>query len=209
MDKDEPTYAYCQKVTWNLCKLIILLIPLSNLAVSCGYLSPLLLIKDPLTPQEHNNLGVAYEKEAKYDLAIKQYKKAFDMNSDLIVPLVNIGNAYLKRGNYSEAEKYYLRALDKDEYNLEASNNLASIFLITEKDYEKGLKIIISAVANNEGFPVYAMDTIGILYSRLGNMDKAKFFLIKACEKTDYDNSFSEEINKHLQEIGEKGCAKY
>lgn len=209
MDKDEPTYAYCQKVTWNLCKLITLFIPFASLAVSCSYLSPLLLMKDPLTPEEHNNLGVAYENEGKYELAIREYKKALHINNNLITPLVNIGNVYLKQGNYPEAEKYYLRALDKDKYNLQASNNIASIFLITKKNYYKGLRIVISAVAYNEGFPAYAMDTIGVLYFRLGNIDKAKFYLIKACENTNDNNSLLEEINKHLEEIVDKGCEKY
>jgi len=209
VDKDEPAYAYCQKVTWNQCKLIIPLMVFSNLAISCSYVSPLLLMKDPLTPEEHNNLGVAYEKEGKYDLAIREYKKALEMDNKFVIPLVNIGNVHLKEQDYLNAEKYYLKALRKEQYNLEASNNLASLYLITEKDYEKGLKIVISAVAFNEGFPAFAMDTIGTLYSRLGNMGKAKFFLLRACENTDGNNSLSQEINKHLQEIGEKGCEGY
>ena len=176
------------------------------MASSCVYLPQILIAKDPLTAEEHNNLGVAYENEGKYALAIKEYKKAYNKDSNLIVPLVNIGNVYLKQANYSEAEKYYLKALSKDQFNLEAANNLASLYLLVGKDYERGLEILNSAVAYNDGFPPQAMDTIGALYSRLGNTEKAKFFLNRACKYAKDDKELTEEINNHLKDLGEGAC---
>lgn len=165
-------------------------------------------MKDPLTAEEHNDLGVAYENEGKYELAVREYKKALSKNNQLIVPLVNIGNVFLKQENYSEAEKYYQKVLARDPYNIEASNNLASLYLIVEKNYQKALMNLISAVAFNEGFPAYAMDTMGVLYYRLGNLDKANFYLMKACDKAVEDTSLIHEIDQHLKDIGEIGCKK-
>jgi tetratricopeptide (TPR) repeat protein len=182
---------------------------ISFIISGCGYLPiNILLMKDPLTAEEHNDLGVAYENEGKYELAIREYKIAFNKNSELVVPLVNIGNVFLKQGNYSEAEKYYQKALNIDPYNLEAANNLASLYLIVGEEYQKALMNLTSAVAFNEGFPAYAMDTMGVLYYRLGNVEKATFFLIKACENAKDDNELVQEIDNHLKDLGEIGCKK-
>ena len=180
---------------------------ISFIVSGCAYLPiNVLLMKDPLTAEEHNDLGVAYENEGKYELAIREYKTALKKNNELIVPLVNIGNVFLKQGNYSEAEKYYKKALSADPYNLEAANNLASLSLIIGKNYQKALNNLISAVAFNKGFPAYAMDTMGVLYYRLGNREKANFYLMKACDKAEEDTSLIQEIDQHLKDMGEIGC---
>lgn len=209
MGKDEPAHAYCQKVKSHLNKLAYLIFIVPFVISGCGYLPiNVLLMKDPLTAEEHNDLGVAYENEGKYELAIREYKTALKKNNQLVVPLVNIGNVFLKQENYSEAEKYYKKALSMDPYNLEAANNLASVYLIVGKEYQKALMNLTSAVAFNEGFPAYAMDTMGVLYYRLGNVEQANFFLIKACENARGDTTLIQEVDNHLKEIGESGCKK-
>jgi tetratricopeptide (TPR) repeat protein len=207
--KDEQAHAYCQKVKSHLNKPAYLIFIITFIISGCGYLPiNILLMKDPLTAEEHNDLGVAYENEGKYELAIREYKMALNKNHELIVPLVNIGNVFLKQENYSEAEKYYQRALKMNPYNLEAANNLASLYLIVGKEYQTALMNLTSAVAFNDGFPAYAMDTMGVLYYRLGNVEKAIFFLTKACENAKDDNELVQEIDNHLKDLGEIGCKK-
>jgi tetratricopeptide (TPR) repeat protein len=207
--KDEQAHAYCQKVKSHLNIPAYLTLIISFIISGCAYLPiNVLLMKDPLTAEEHNDLGVAYENEGKYELAIREYKTALKKNNQLIVPLVNIGNVFLKQGNYSEAEKYYKKALSMDPYNLEAANNLASLCLIVGKGYQKALMRLTSAVAFNKGFPAYAMDTMGVLYYRLGNVEKALFFLTKACAKAKGNRELIKEIDNHLEEVGEIGCKK-
>lgn len=207
MGKDEQAHAYCQKVKSNLNKPAYFIFIISFIISGCGYLPvSVLLMKDPLTAEEHNDLGVAYENEGKHELAIREYKTALKKNNELIVPLVNIGNVFLKQGNYSEAEKYFKKARSLDPYNLEAANNLASLYLIIGKEYQKALINLTSAVAFNKGFPAYAMDTMGVLYYRLGNGEKALFFLTKACENAKGNNELIKEIDNHLKELGEGDC---
>jgi tetratricopeptide (TPR) repeat protein len=163
-------------------------------------------MQDPLTAEEHNNLGVAYEKEGKYELALREYKRAIDKDSSLIVPLVNIGNVYFKLGKYEKAEKHYLKALKKDEKNIEAANNLASLYIALNKNYEKGLGHLTKAIASPEDTSAYALDTLGVLYLRLGDKARAKEMLMKACNKAGYDKTLLEEIEAHLRELGEGSC---
>jgi len=207
--KDEQAHAYRPKVKSHLIKQSYLIFIVSFIISGCGYLPVnVLLMKDPLTAEEHNDLGVAYENEGKYELAIREYKAALKKNNEMVVPLVNIGNVFLKQKNYSEAEKYYEMALRMDPYNLEAANNLASLYLIVGKEYQKALETLTSAVAYNKGFPAYAMDTMGVLYYRLGNGDKAKFFLTNACENANGNNELIKEIDNHLKDLAETGCKK-
>jgi tetratricopeptide (TPR) repeat protein len=205
--KDEQAHAYRPKVKSHLIKQAYLIFIVSLIISGCGSLPiNVLLMKDPLTAEEHNDLGVAYESEVKYELAIREYKAALKKNNELIVPLVNIGNVYLKQQNYSEAEKYYEMALRMDPHNLDAANNLASLYLIVGKEYQNALETLTSAVVFNKGFPAYAMDTMGVLYHRLGNPDKALFFLTNACENAQGNNELIKEIDNHLKDLGENGC---
>lgn len=179
----------------------------SCLLSGCSYFPKLvLLLQDPLTAEEHNNLGVAYEKEGKYALALREYKKALDKNSNLTTSIVNMGNVYSKQGKYEEAEKTYLKALGKDEKNVEAANNLASLYITLNEDYEKGLEYLTNATSFLDEIPAYALDTLGVLYHRLGNDLKAKEMLLKACESVNDDRDLLEEIDVHLRELGEEGC---
>ncbi len=54
-----------------------LLLAFSSLILFSGCSLPrIIVLKDPLSPEEHLNLGVVYEKEGEFDNAIKEYLKA-------------------------------------------------------------------------------------------------------------------------------------
>lgn len=174
----------------------------------CASLYASYFMDDPLTAEEHNNLGVIYEREGKYDLALKEYKLALSADGELVTPLVNIGNVYMKQGNYKEAEKYYKKALKKDKHNLGAANNLASLYIETGENYSEGLNYLLTAAAESQNpVPAYALDTLGVLYMRTGDRDKARKYLFDACKNAAGDEGLNKEINANLAELGEnEGC---
>lgn len=185
--------------------LVILLTLCVIVNFSCSYIKGQSDFEDPLTAEEHNNLGVAYEKEEKYKLAIKEYKKAAEIDEELVTPLVNIGNVYFKQEKYKNAEKYYLKALNKDEKNVLAANNLGNVYLKTGKDYEKGIEYLIRSLPPPEIAPAYALDTLAMLYSNSGSGEKALELLSLACKRAD-DEELRAEISSHLIELGGKSC---
>lgn len=187
---------------------IFYLVLLCTMLSGCASLYASYFMDDPLTAEEHNNLGVIYEREGKYDLALKEYKLALSADGELVTPLVNIGNVYMKQGNHKEAEKYYKKALKKDKHNLGAANNLASLYIETGENYSEGLNYLLTAAAESQNpVPAYALDTLGVLYMRTGDRDKARKYLFDACKNTAGDEGLNKEINANLAELGEnEGC---
>ena len=100
-------------------------------------LPKIIIVHDPLTPEEHINLGVAYEKKGELGAAMKQYKEA---SKKLPSSWVYMGNVSFEESDMRKAEKYYKKAIDKDKNNPDAYNNLAWLYY-TEKG-PKGPKAI-------------------------------------------------------------------
>jgi len=200
MAKNQQSYAGNHSV-----KLLSLLLPLVLLIVllgSCASLRGSLFMEDPLRAEEHNNLGVIYEREGKNDLAIREYKKAISSDSSLVTPQVNLGNVYFKQGEFTLAEKSYKDALELGKTNLEAANNLSSLYLETGKHYDEGLGYMLQAIEGLEIIPPYALDTIGVLYLKLGQKEEAEKFLVQACETVENNENLIEEIRANLWQLG-------
>jgi tetratricopeptide (TPR) repeat protein len=202
MEKNEQIDVSNKEVKYSLNILRTILFIFCISLAGCASLHGSIFMKDPLSAEEHNNLGVIYEREGKYNLAIREYKRAIHSDTTLITPLVNLGNVYFRKGEYTEAEKYYKRALKNDETNLEAANNLASLYIETGVDYETGLQLMIRATNNLEEIPPYALDTLGVLYLNLGSKVEAEKFLIEACSGVKGNDILKQEIRSHLLELG-------
>ncbi len=202
MGKNEQTYVSNNTVKNLLLILNPMILVIMISSGGCASLEGSLFMKDPLNAQEHNNLGVIYEREGKNDLAIREYKSAISSDNTLATPLVNLGNVYFKEGEYTKAEKYYKRALNYDETNLEAANNLASLYIEIGAQYKEGLEYMLQATKNLEIIPPYALDTIGVLYIKLGDNVEAERVLIRACNNIKDNESLREEIRSHLWQLG-------
>lgn len=105
----------------NLAWLILLA---ALLTAGCG-MPKIVLIDDPLSPQEHLDLGRAYEQQGKLELAEKEYNLAARQN-----PLghLYLGNLYFSQNDMDRAEKAYKKAIDGMPENFEAYNNLAWLY---------------------------------------------------------------------------------
>lgn len=160
-------------------------------------------MEDPLTAEEHNNLGVIYEREGKYDLALREYSMAINSDPSMVTPLVNKANIYYKLGEFTNAEKFYKKALSKDQMSLEAANNLSSLYIEAGEGYDEALSYMKTATQGLEEIPPYALDTLGVLYIKTGNVNKGKEFLLRACESEDTSEDTLSQVKANLREIGE------
>ena len=96
----------------------------SGVASSCSHL---VVLHDPLSASEHNDLGVAYESNGRARLAAREYKKALRPNPHASRTWVNLGNAQAAQAQWHAAEKSYRHALRDSVSNSDALNNLAFV----------------------------------------------------------------------------------
>jgi Flp pilus assembly protein TadD len=96
---------------------------LAALAVAgCGHI---VMLHDPLSANEHNDLGVAYETRGERDLAANEYERALKIDSHHARARVNLGNVEAARGRWKDAERCFRRALRDSSTDSDAMNNLA------------------------------------------------------------------------------------
>jgi len=106
------------RIKRNVKVLFFLISALPILISGCSF-PKIIILKDPLTPEEHLNLGVAYERRGELDSAIKEYQRAAE---ELPLALLHLGNAHFLKNQWKEAEVYYREAIEKNPKNADAYN---------------------------------------------------------------------------------------
>lgn len=107
----------------------------------------LVVLHDPLTAREHNDLGVAYESTGRLDLAGKEYRKALRLEPAYAQARVNLGNIEAASGRWGDAEKCYRRALKDSPEDYDAMNNLAVALLKQGRQLDEARSLAERAVA--------------------------------------------------------------
>ena len=107
----------------------------------------LVLLHDPLTASEHNDLGVAYESSGQLDLAAREYRKALRLDPHQARVRVNLGNIEAATGHWGSAEKCYRRALSDSSTDYDAMNNLAVALLRQGRGLDEARALAGRAVA--------------------------------------------------------------
>ena len=117
----------------------------------------IIVLEDPLTPEEHLKLGLAYEKKGEYDLAIREYESA---SKSITISYFYLGNAYFQKSEYDKAEASYRKAIRKNPGLADAYNNLAWLLYSQKKDLDEARSLALKAIAlNPEGKATY-LDTL-------------------------------------------------
>lgn len=113
------------------------------LFMSACSLPRIIVLNDPLSPEEHLNLGVAYERKGELEGAIKEYESA---SKKLPLAFTYLGNVYFQKNELEEAERYYRKAIREDRGNAEAYNNLAWLYYTKKENLEEAEKLASKAI---------------------------------------------------------------
>ncbi len=140
--------------------------------LGCSSFSLIPASKDPLSAEEHLELGVAYESSGELELARREYERALDKNPDLTQALINLGNVHYQMEDYLLAEKEYCRALKLNPQNGDLYNNLAWVYLSQER-FEQAQQAIAQALSLNPTHRHIYHDTQGVIYHRQGRYQEA------------------------------------
>jgi len=137
--------------------IVILLIGLFFLLVSACAFPKIIVLDDPLSPEEHLNLGVAYEKKGELDNALKEYQEA---SKKLPVAYLYMGNIYFQKNELDEAESYYKKAINKEPENADAYNNLAWLYYVKKQHLDEAENLAAKAVELNPSKKNIYIDTL-------------------------------------------------
>lgn len=108
---------------------------------SCS-LPHIAILHDPLTPEEHVNLGLSYEKNREFDAALREYRTA---SSKLPIAYLYMGNVEFQKNEFEKAENWYKKAIDKARSPY-AFNNLAWLYYSTNKNLGQAEELAKKAI---------------------------------------------------------------
>ena len=135
-----------------------LLFALLSLLVFSGCSLPrVIILKDPLTPEEHVNLGVSYEKQGDFDNAIREYNLAAKEHPRAYFYL---GNAYFQKKEWKRAEDCYRKAIRKEPDNADAFNNLAWLYYTRNENLDEAERLARKAIELNPAKEGIYKDTL-------------------------------------------------
>jgi len=123
---------------------------------SCAF-PRIIILKDPLTPEEHLNLGVAYEKQGELDAAMKEYKLAA---KKLPGAYFYIGNVHFQKKEWDEAERNYQKVISQEPQNADAANNLAWLYYTKKENLDQAETLACKAIELNPAKEKIYRDTL-------------------------------------------------
>jgi Flp pilus assembly protein TadD len=132
------------------------------LSAGCS-LPRIIVLHDPLTAAGHNALGRVYEAQGLNDLALRQYREAFEQDPENCGSLMLLGELSYHIGDYAAAEQAYARALMVDPENGDARNNLAWVLIRSGRGMDSARELIRQALAVNPAHRAFYLDTLGVI----------------------------------------------
>lgn len=156
-----------------------LFLPCLLLGLLAGCTLPrVVILNDPLSARQHNDLGVAYQERGEYDLALRSFQRATTLDREWALPLFNRGNLYAEQGQWRLARESYRQALRREPGNAAAMNNLSWV-LLRSAESDEALVWAERAVAAAPQEPTY-LDTLAEVRLALDDQPGARAALAAA-----------------------------
>lgn len=171
------------------------------------------LLKDyPNNTQLLSNLADIERELNKPDEAIKLYQQALetqkhpDGNSWLIY--YTLGASYQKIKKFDKTEECLTKALELSNRNPNVLNYLGYFYLINDKNIDEAVQMIIDA-NKQYAYDDHIFDSLGWVFFRLGQYDKAVFYLEQASDMNPANAVISDHLGDAYWFIGRKNEAVF
>jgi Tfp pilus assembly protein PilF len=153
-----------------------------------------------LSAEEHNDLGVFYERAGELQPATQQYVVATQMRPENSYFRMNLGNALLKQRRLAEAAKAFARAVELDPQNADAMNNLAYTYCEMGQKLDEAVALCQRAATVLPARKAYFLDTLGTVYLKQGKRNEAvAAFEAALAAATERERALRNAIQQHLK----------
>jgi Tfp pilus assembly protein PilF len=179
---------------------LLSIITLALLLSGCS-LPKIIVLHDPLSANEHLQLGSIYGSQGKTGLARDQYREAVRQDPTSARAWSLLGDTAYKMNEYGEAEKAYRKAIDLDPKSGDLRNNLAWVYVEQGQDLDTALELVMKALELSPEHRPYYLDTLGVVLLKLGKPREAITALKESAEAIPKDQAgFLAEAYGHLSE---------
>src|SRR4051812_45247531 len=114
-------------------KKLFLLLGVALYASTCHAAMPKVFrFKDPLSAEEHAQLGGIYEQQGLLLNAKREYQASVRNDKTKVESWIALGNIAFERHRYTMSQRYFRHALRVAPQNPSAMNNLAMVYLTTD-----------------------------------------------------------------------------
>ena len=127
--------------------------------------------KSPYKPRPHNNLGVAYWEQGRFDDAAKEYQTAINLKPDYVDAHYNLGKAYREQGRLDDAVREYLTAISLKADLPEPHYNLGLVYR-TQGRFDDAIREYQTAIKLRPDY-ADAHNNLGVTYQTQGRLDDA------------------------------------
>jgi Tfp pilus assembly protein PilF len=124
----------------------IALVALLACGAALGGCSHIVVLHDPLTAAEHNDLGVVYETSGHADLAAREYRRALRQAPHFGRARLNLGNVEAAAGRWKRAASCFERAMTELPDDPDPPNNLAVAWIRLGRGVERAESLATRAV---------------------------------------------------------------
>ncbi|HTP03999.1 MAG TPA: tetratricopeptide repeat protein [Nitrospirota bacterium] len=131
-------------------------------------LPKIIILHDPLSPEEHNNLGRIYESQQQFEQAMEQYHAALEKDRNFVPSLLLLGDLSYRLKKYAEAESAYKKAIKLQPENGDIYNNLCWVYIDQEINMEMATDLVQKAISLTPEHRSYYLDTLGVILLKSG-----------------------------------------
>jgi len=174
---------------------------LSSILIHGCSLPKIIILHDPLTPEEHNNLGRIYESQQQFDQAMQQYQAALKKDSNFVPSLLLFGDLSYRLKKYAEAESAYKKAIKLQPGNGDIYNNLCWVYIDQQINMDIAADLVQKAMALTPAHRSYYLDTLGVILLESGKPAESIDALKQAVDLISEDTpEYLSEAYTHLAE---------
>lgn len=153
---------------------------LAGLLAACAHVPPRIVSGDALGPEEHVQLGTAYEAQGLREEAVAQYEAAVRRDPAYAEGWLALGNMHFTAGRLKEAETAFRKALKAVPHHPGAGNNLAMAILERKGSLPEAEALAQDALGQGGPLRPYILDTLANIYLRQGRYADAAAALDQA-----------------------------